>query len=392
MGTLLSNTFVGTLLLGGQFQSSIREVTRSQQQLNLVRCLASASSRAVHGSLAPRASQQSQKGRAALSPPPPSALQVATSGERGSPVSKHRWSKNSGSRGLATPSSASGSAGWGGGGGAGGRGPLIRGLPMVAAEGSPPSPPPISPTMVEEVGGSPYLELLDHVWNYQLGLAKIGPFPVGSRLSFFLPGCMETDYLRPVCLPDGQAGVVFSFCEESTFGARCCRSTITLPAVQIGSFVARGFIPPAQGGHGACRDVVGPGRDLLILVLATKRTGSDPFSISEDSTHFFVFEVPYGDPPLYSAWSSQRLVDGVAGSQGRLSACSNPPSYWWYLRFALRNLAGELIVYHCLSKFSLPQSFYQTPGPFSGPPASAGMSHTAMRSSMLRCPPTRRTH
>ncbi len=196
---------------------------------------------------------------------------------------------------------------------------------MVAAEGSPPSPPPISPTMVEEVGGSPYLELLGHVWNYQLGLAKIGPFPVGSRLSFFLPGCMETDYLRPVCLPDGQAGVVFSFCEESTFGARCCRSTITLPAVQIGSFVARGFIPPAQGGHGACRDVVGPGRDLLILVLATKRTGSDPFSISEDSTHFFVFEVPYGDPPLYSAWSSQRLVDGVAGSQGRLSACSNPP-------------------------------------------------------------------
>ncbi len=62
---LQSTPFVGTSLFGKQFQSSVEEAMRSQEQLSQVRQLASAGSKAPQGSLAPRASQQSQN-------PPPS--------------------------------------------------------------------------------------------------------------------------------------------------------------------------------------------------------------------------------------------------------------------------------------------------------------------------------
>ncbi len=69
--TLLSTPFVGSSLFGGQFQSSVEEVTHSQEKLSQVRRFASAGSRAVQGTSGPRALQQSQKRRAALPPPPP---------------------------------------------------------------------------------------------------------------------------------------------------------------------------------------------------------------------------------------------------------------------------------------------------------------------------------
>ncbi len=69
--TLLSTPFVGSSLFGGQFQSSVKEATHSQENLTQVRRLASSGSRATQGTSGPRATQQSQKRRAAPPPPPP---------------------------------------------------------------------------------------------------------------------------------------------------------------------------------------------------------------------------------------------------------------------------------------------------------------------------------
>ncbi len=57
---LLPTAFISTSLFGGQFQSSVEEAT-CQEQLSQVRHLVSVGSRAVQGSSAPQASQQSQK-------------------------------------------------------------------------------------------------------------------------------------------------------------------------------------------------------------------------------------------------------------------------------------------------------------------------------------------
>ncbi len=66
---------------------------------------------------------------------------------------------------------------------------LSRGLPPTTVEGLSPSPP-IPPTLGEGGGGkmdgTAYQDLPGLVWEQSLGMAMIGNFPVGGRLSLFL--------------------------------------------------------------------------------------------------------------------------------------------------------------------------------------------------------------
>ncbi len=68
----------------------------------------------------------------------------------------------------------------------GGGGSLTRGLTSNANEDSFPSLPPLPPSQVEGVDGSAYLDLPDLMWDQTSGIAQIGSFPVGGRLSRFL--------------------------------------------------------------------------------------------------------------------------------------------------------------------------------------------------------------
>ncbi len=71
-----------------------------------------------------------------------------------------------------------------------GRGSPTRGLPLAAIDGSTPSPPLIPPILGVGrwgVDGSTFLDIPGLVWDTQLGIAQKGLFPVGGRLSFFLP-------------------------------------------------------------------------------------------------------------------------------------------------------------------------------------------------------------
>ncbi len=71
-----------------------------------------------------------------------------------------------------------------------------------------------------------------------------------------------------------------------------------------------------------------------------------PYSQPTGTQHVYLScQVLHGDPHFHSSGSSQRLVDSAAGSQGRLFACADKPSNWRCLWFALRDQAGELIVY-----------------------------------------------
>ena len=132
-------------------------------------------------------------------------------------------------------------------------------------------------------------------------------------------------------------------------------------------------------GHGDCRSVTGPGWILFPLLPGYQVHWWVPPHPQPTWTQLIYTscQVPHGNPHLYSAWSSQRLVDGVAGSQGRLSACANTP----------QSLAVSSVCFqepdrgaHCLSMESspfwlsyCPQSFYQTLGSSSSTPAFAGM-------------------
>ena len=100
-------------------------------------------------------------------------------------------------------------------------------------------------------------------------------------------------------------------------------------------------------------------------------------------------QVPYGNPHLYSAGSSQRLVDGVAGSQGHLFACADTPQ-----SLAVSSVCSQEPSRgaHCLSMESspfwlshYPQSFYQTLGSSSSTFASAGMSDVSVHRRHFPC-------
>ncbi len=78
-------------------------------------------------------------------------------------------------------------------------------------------------------------------------------------------------------------------------------------------------------------------------------------------------QVPHGDPHIHSSGSSQRLVDGVAGSQGRLFACADTPQSLAVSSVCSREPGRGA---HCLSRESspfwlshCPQSLYQLLAP-----------------------------
>ncbi len=93
-------------------------------------------------------------------------------------------------------------------------------------------------------------------------------------------------------------------------------------------------------------------------------------------------QVPHGNPHFYFAGSSQRLVDGIAGSQGHLSSCADTPQ-----SLAVSSVCSQEpgMGAHCLSMESspywlshCPQSFYETLGSSSSTLASAGMSDVSV--------------
>ncbi len=93
-------------------------------------------------------------------------------------------------------------------------------------------------------------------------------------------------------------------------------------------------------------------------------------------------QILHGNPDLNPSGSSQRLVDGVAGSQGCLFACTDSPQ-----SLAVPSVCSQEPGRgaHCLSMESspfwlshCPQSFYQTPGSVSSSPAFAVMSDVSL--------------
>ncbi len=202
-------------------------------------------------------------------------------------------------------------------GSAGGRGSPTRGLQLGAVDGSISSPPPIPPTLGGEgwVDGLTVLDIPGLVWDTQLGIAQKGFFPVGGRLSFFLPAWQRIT-LDKFCPGGYQTGVLPPFCEASPIVFVPCGDTVAQAAVQTTSAVGRGFITPIQGGRGNYRSVSGPGGILFPLF---------PGHQAQPQLVYSSCQVPHGDPHLHSSGSSQRLVDGVAGSLGRLLACDDTP-------------------------------------------------------------------
>ncbi len=64
--------------------------------------------------------------------------------------------------------------------------------------------------------GTAYLDLPGLMWDQTTGIAQIGSFPVGSRLSFFLAGWQQITSDQFVLQ------VVPPFCEGSAFGSLPC--------------------------------------------------------------------------------------------------------------------------------------------------------------------------
>ncbi len=323
--TLLSTPFVGSSLFGGQFQSSFEEATHSQEKLTQVRQLASAGSRAAEGTSASRAPPQHQKRRAVLPPPPPPTTQSVPSGD-GCLAAKRRRSKNWGNKQKMVwwgPCSGSGSAG--------------------------------------------RLELHRKVSSLRAA-------------DYHFPPSLPTNNLGQVCPGGYQTGVLPPFCEASPFVFVSYGDTVAQAAVQTTSAVRRGFIPPIQGGCGDCRSVSGPGGILFPLFPGYQVQWWVPPHPQPTwpQLAYSSCQVPHGDPHLHSSGSSQRLGDGVAGSQGRLSACANTPQLLAVPSVcsqepdrgahSLPMEGSSFWLSHC------PQSFYQTPGSVSSSPAFAGLS------------------
>ncbi len=155
-----------------------------------MRQLASSGSRAGQGTSGSREPQQSQKRRAVPPPPPPPPTAQFLQGM------EVRLPKGTGQKtgvtpeGLAWPLLSLRCSRV-----PEGRGSPTRGLQTVAVDGSTPSLPPIPPILDEGVDGSTLLDIPGLVWDTQLGIAQKGLFPVGGRLSFFLPAwqCITSD-------------------------------------------------------------------------------------------------------------------------------------------------------------------------------------------------------
>ncbi len=209
----------------------------------------------------------------------------------------------------------------------GARGQGVSNKRPPAVDGSIPSLPPISPTLGEGLDGLTFLDIPGLEWDTQLGIAQKGLFPVACRLSIFLPAWQRITldkfvlevirqwyslpFLRPpplslspveTPLPRLQCKQLVLWEEVSSLLTKRAVETLDLSRDQ-GGFYSHYF-------------------------LATKHSvGFHPFNLQPTRTQlvYTSCQVPYGNPHLSSAGSSQRLADGVAGSQRRLFACADTP-------------------------------------------------------------------
>ncbi len=312
--TLLSTPFVGSSLFGGQFQSSVGEAMSSKETLTQVRRLASSGSLAAQGTCGPIVTQQSQKRRAAPRPPPPPTAQSVPSGDGGSAPKRH-LSKNRGAN--------------------------------------------------RRSGGAPAQSQAQQGARRQ-GVSNKRP-PV-RRQAVVFSASLATNNLGQIYPGGYQTGVHPLFCEASPFVSVSCVDTVSKAAVQTTGAVGRGFVPPEQGGHGDCRSVPGPGGILFPLLPGHQAHWWVPPHPQPTRSQLVYSsgQILHGDPDLNSSGSSQRLVVGVVGSQGRLFACTDTPQ-----SLAVSSVCSQEPGRgaHCLSIESTPfwfshcpTSFYQTPG------------------------------
>ncbi len=232
-----------------------------------------------------------------------------------------------------------------------------------------------------------WVDLSGHSWSgvgYTAWDCTERSLPCGRQVVVF-PSGLATNNFGQVCPGGYQTGVYPPFCEASPFVSVSCGDSVAQVAVQTTSAVGRGFVPAEQEGRGDCRFVPEPGGILFPLLPGHQAHWWVPPhpQPTQPQLIYLSCQVPHGDPHVYSSLSSQRLVDGVAGSQGRLFACTDTP----------QSLAVCLVCSqepgrgaHCLPMEGspvwlshCPQSFCQTPGSVSSSPALAGMSDVPLQ-------------
>ncbi len=167
------------------------------------------------------------------------------------------------------------------------------------------------------VHGSAFLDIPCLVWDSQLRIAqKEDSFPVGGRLSFFQPAWVQI-------IPDQFVLEVVSQGYSLPFVKSPALAIASVEAaLQTRSTAGRSCVPPVQWS--ICRGAKG---FLLPLFSGYYAHWWVPLHFQSQWTQHLSLccQVPHGDPHFYSAGSSQRLVDGVTGSQGRLFAHTDTP-------------------------------------------------------------------
>ena len=330
---LQSTTFVGSSPFGGQFQSSVEEATRSQEKLSQASRLASAGSRAAQGTSGSRVPQQSQKRRAVPPPPPPPTAQSVPSRDGGSAAKRHRPKTGNNRRSGGAPAQSQAQ-------------PRAEGLQQKASSRS--------PLMARSHhfllshpfwGGDGWVDLSWHSWpgvGYTAWNCTPRSLPCGRQAVVF-PASLATDNLGPVCPRGDQTGVLPPFCEANPLVFVSCGDSVAQAAVlceEVSSLLAKGAVKivdlsPDQGGF------------YSHYFLATKRTGGFQPILNLCRLNSFIGVGKFRMETLTS------ILQGLHKGWWMVSLdlkdaylhVAIHPSHWGYLRFALRNQAGELIVY-----------------------------------------------
>ncbi len=229
----------------------------------------------------------------------------------------------------------------------GGGGSLTRGLPPTAVEGSSPSPPPIPPTLGGgEVDGTAFQDLPGLVWDRSLGIAMIGNFPVGGRLSLFLPAWQRLTSDRFV-LEVVRQGYSLPFVNIPPLSripveTPLPRLRLKREALweEVASLLTKGAVETVQLSQDQ-------GGFYSHYFLATKRTGGFRPILNLRGLNTYLRVSKFRMETLSS------IIQGLHPGWWMVSLDLKDaylhvpihPSHWRYLRFALRNAAGELIVY-----------------------------------------------
>ncbi len=238
--------------------------------------------------------------------------------------------------------------------------------------------------------GSTFLDIPGLVWDTQLGIAQKGLFPVGGRLSFFLPA-WQWITLDKFVLKVIRQGYTLPFVRPPPLSLSPVETP--LPRLlskrqalweEVSSLLNKGAVETVDlsRDQGGILFPLLPGHQAHWWVLPHPQPTRCQLVYSSG-------QIPHGDPLINSSGCSQRLVDGVAGSQGCLFACSDTPQ-----SLAVSSVCSQEPGRgaHDLSMESTPfwlshcpQSFYQTHGSVSSSPALAGMSDVSLHRQHLSC-------